>query len=66
MFSIVRSFTARIESHPALAARAELELRVERKLYAAFRSGRKFTSNLAVSFYQPDRPPESDDRIETP
>lgn len=52
MPSIVRTFTTRIDSHPALTARAELECRVERKLYAALRGGRKFTGDLAVSFYQ--------------
>jgi hypothetical protein len=50
---IVRTFTTRIESHPALTARAELESRVERKLHAALRSGRKFTGDLARTFYQP-------------
>jgi hypothetical protein len=52
MPAIVRTFTTRIESHPSLAARADLESRIERKLYAALRSGRKFTGDLAVSFYQ--------------
>jgi hypothetical protein len=52
MPAIVRTFTTRIDSHPALTARAELESRVERKLYAALRSGRKFTGDLAISFYQ--------------
>ncbi|SPP92985.1 protein of unknown function [Bradyrhizobium vignae] len=47
MPSIVRTFTARIDSHPALAARAELESGIERKLCAALRSGRKF-SGLAT------------------
>jgi IS605 OrfB family transposase len=52
MPAIVRTFTTRIDSHPALTARAELESRVERKLCAALRSGREFTGDLAVSFYQ--------------
>ncbi|RTM14599.1 MAG: hypothetical protein EKK33_05460 [Bradyrhizobiaceae bacterium] len=52
MPAIVRTFTTRIESHPALAARAELESRVERKLYAALRSKREFRGDLATSFYQ--------------
>lgn len=52
MPAIVRTFTTRIDSHPVLTARAELESRVERKLYAALRSGRKFTGDLAISFYQ--------------
>jgi IS605 OrfB family transposase len=52
MPAIVRTFTTRIESHPALTARAELESRIERKLYAALRSGREFKGNLAISFYQ--------------
>jgi hypothetical protein len=52
MPAIVRTFTTRIDSHPALTASAELESRVERKLYAALRSGRKFTGDLAISFYQ--------------
>ena len=52
MSAIVRTFTTRIDSHPALIARAELESRVERRLHAALRSERKFTGDLAVSFYQ--------------
>ncbi|SPP93010.1 hypothetical protein [Bradyrhizobium vignae] len=52
MPSIVRTFTSRINTHPVLAARAELESRIERRLYVALRSGRKFTGDLAVSFYQ--------------
>ena len=52
MPSIVRTFTTRIGNHPALSARAALESRVERELYAALRTGRKFTGDLAVSFYQ--------------
>ncbi len=35
-----------------MSARAALESRVERRLHAALRSGRKFTGDLAVSFYQ--------------
>lgn len=49
---LVRTFTTRIDSHPALNATAELESRVERKLYAALRTGRKFTGDLATNFYQ--------------
>ena len=52
MPAIVRTFTTRIDSHSALTARAKLESRVERKLYAALKSGRKFTGDLAISFYQ--------------
>jgi IS605 OrfB family transposase len=49
---LVRTFTTRVDSHPALNARAELESRIERKLYAALRTGRKFTGDLATNFYQ--------------
>ena len=52
MPSIVRTFTTRIDSNPALTARAELESRVERKLYASLRGGREFTGDLAICFYQ--------------
>lgn len=52
MLSIVRTFTTRSENHPALSARAALESRVERKLYAALRTGRKFTGDLGTNFYQ--------------
>jgi hypothetical protein len=52
MPAIVRTFTTRINSHPVLTARAELESRVERKLHAALQSGRKFTDDLGKSFYQ--------------
>lgn len=52
MPAIVRTFTTRIENHPALTARAELESRIERKLYAALRSGREFKGDLAIPFYQ--------------
>jgi hypothetical protein len=51
MPALVRTFTTRIESHPALTARAELESRIERKLYAALRSGREFKGDIAISFY---------------
>ena len=52
MPSIVRTFTTRIDSHPALDARATLEFRIERKLLAALGGGRKFTGDFVVSFYQ--------------
>lgn len=52
MPAIVRTFTTRIDSHPALTARAELESRVERKLHAALQAGREFKGDLAISFYQ--------------
>lgn len=35
-----------------LSARAALESRIERKLYAALRTGRKFTGDLGTNFYQ--------------
>jgi hypothetical protein len=53
MPAIVRTFTTRIDSHPALTARAKLESRIERKLYAALRSGREFTGDLAGLAFGP-------------
>jgi hypothetical protein len=52
MPTIVRTFTTRIDSHPVLTARAELESRIQRKLYAALRRGREFTGDLGKTFYQ--------------
>lgn len=52
MTVLVRSFSDRIDDHPALGAMAALHGHVERKLYAAIKGGRRFTGDLAVSFYR--------------
>jgi len=51
MAKLVQSLHARIDSHPALTAMADLNSRVERKLHAETEKGRKWTGDLAVSFY---------------
>jgi len=52
MATLVQTLHARIDAHPALAALAGLNSRVERKLHAELEKGRKWTGDLAVSFYE--------------
>jgi len=52
MATLVQTLHARIDAHPALAEMAELHSRVERKLHAELEKGRKWTGDLAVSFYE--------------
>lgn len=52
MSTLFRTFHTRIDDHPALGEMAALHGRVERRLHAALKSGRRFTGDLAVSFYQ--------------
>jgi len=52
MATLVQTLHARIDAHPALAAMADLNSRAERKLHAELEKGRKWTGDLAVSFYE--------------